>query len=345
MGTENFRFICSSITQFKIVFHDCSSSFLSGLFSWIKLSGIIVAGTIGAYLFFFMAFGKDKQNKIKFIFIFIFLGIGFWVPFFLLELVNHHLSGITADHFYSGNDSDLQAPLFGKFWGNSTTGVLLIWSLISSPGYSLPLKEVAHGLRDLTMQFPEIIELLHTVSINEPVMVAGFIGFFLTIILIKESIRFSNNVNRKSVILISSFLIIPFTGLAILSFKYRWNYLLYHAHTYEFWLLFLLPIFANLTSSNKASLSTLFLFIASTLFPITNNIERLVLNFSQEIQFKPSKTEKSRNFASNRFSKSIEFIEKNSKSVSDVIYFLPYGDMGDLTLRTRMRSMATLLWR
>ena len=88
------------------------------------------------------------------------MGVGFWAPFFLLELVNHHLSGITADHFYSGNDSDLQAPLFGKFWGNSTTGVLLIWSLISSPGYSLPMKEVAHGLRDLTMQFPEIIELL-----------------------------------------------------------------------------------------------------------------------------------------------------------------------------------------
>ena len=59
--------------------------FSLGFFSWIKLSGIIVAGTIGAYLFFFMAFGKDKQNKIKFIFIFIFLGIGFWVPFFFLN--------------------------------------------------------------------------------------------------------------------------------------------------------------------------------------------------------------------------------------------------------------------
>ena len=190
------------------------------------------------------------------------------------------------------------------------------------------------------MQFPEIIELLHSVSINEHVMVAGFIGFFLTIILIKETIRFSNNVNRKSVILISSFLIIPFIGLAILSFKYRWNYLLYHAHTYEFWLLFLLPIFANLTSSHKATSSTLFLFIASTLFPITNNIERLVLNFSQEIQFNPSKTEKRRNFASNRFSKSIEFIEKNSKSVSDVIYFLPYGDM-----RSHAEDANAILWQ
>ena len=56
--------------------------FSLGFFSWIKLSGIIVAGTIGAYLFFFMAFSKDKQNKIKLIFIFIFLGVGFWVPFF-----------------------------------------------------------------------------------------------------------------------------------------------------------------------------------------------------------------------------------------------------------------------
>ena len=100
MGTENFRFICSSITQFKIVFAIAFLLF-SGFFHGSNYQ-IIVAGTIGAYLFFFMAFGKYKQNKIKLIFIFIFLGVGFWVPFFLLELVNHHLSGITADHFYSG---------------------------------------------------------------------------------------------------------------------------------------------------------------------------------------------------------------------------------------------------
>ena len=48
--------------------------FSLGFFSWIKLSGIIVAGTIGAYLFFFMVFGKDKQNRIKLIFIFLFFG-------------------------------------------------------------------------------------------------------------------------------------------------------------------------------------------------------------------------------------------------------------------------------
>ena len=132
MGTENFGFICSSITQFKIVFHDCSSSFLSGLFFMDQIIGNYCSRYNWCVPFFFIALSKDKKNKIKLILIIIFLGVGFWVPFFILESLNQHLSGITANHFYSGNNSDLQAPLFGKFWGNSTTGVLLIWSLISS---------------------------------------------------------------------------------------------------------------------------------------------------------------------------------------------------------------------
>ena len=40
-----------SITQFKLYSAIAFLLFSLGFFSWIKLSGIIVAGTIGAYLF------------------------------------------------------------------------------------------------------------------------------------------------------------------------------------------------------------------------------------------------------------------------------------------------------
>jgi hypothetical protein len=42
-----------------------------------------------------------------------------------------------------------------------------------------------------------------------------------------------------------------------------------------------------------------------------------------------------------RFSKAIESIEKDSNNPLDVLFFLPAGDMGDLILRTKMRTLAT----
>ena len=111
----------------------------------MKLSGLIVAGTIGGSLFFMLARKYDCKMKFKYTVTFIILGIFFWLPFLLLENTNYILLGITADEFYSANDSDIQAPLFGKFWGQSTNGGWLLWSLISAPGYSLPIREIAHA--------------------------------------------------------------------------------------------------------------------------------------------------------------------------------------------------------
>jgi hypothetical protein len=158
--------------------------FFLGLFAWIKLSGIIVSGTIGACLCFFLLNKYNLTKRIKFIAIFSLLGIFFWIPLVLLEETNYLLTGITADQLYGENDSDIQAPLFGKFWGESTKGIWLLWSLISAPGYSLPIKEIAHHLRDFGIQFEHFLKLIHSYSINEHVLICGLAGFLFTIILI-----------------------------------------------------------------------------------------------------------------------------------------------------------------
>ena len=53
------------------------------------------------------------------------------------------------------------------------------------------------------------------------------------------------------------------------------------------------------------------------------------------------KTEKELGLSSSRFSAAIDIIEQDSNNTLDVLYFLPSGDMGDLTLRTKMRTLAT----
>ena len=52
--------------------------FLLGCFAWIKLSGIIVAGTIGTCLFFNLLNQAKSGDRLKFIVIFFVLGFSFW---------------------------------------------------------------------------------------------------------------------------------------------------------------------------------------------------------------------------------------------------------------------------
>ena len=54
-----------------------------------------------------------------------------------------------------------------------------------------------------------------------------------------------------------------------------------------------------------------------------------------------SSTEKERGLSSSRFSQAIDYIENDSENALDIIYFLPQGDMGDLVLRSKMRTLAT----
>ena len=284
---------------------------------------------------------QQKSQRAKFIMIFILCGLFFWSPFLLLEKINYSQTGITADQLYSANDSDIQAPIFGKFWGESTKGVWLIWSLIAAPGYSLPAQCIAHGVRNFGIQFREFVNWLEQNSVNEHVLLCGSLGFILSLLLLNELKKCWPKLNLDCRISLCCFYTLPFVGLAILAFKYEWNYLLYHAHTFEFWLMLCVPTFVAFSRLKIIKTSTVVLLAFMLVIPISNSFEKLVrcsLNKNNEFI---SNTEKERGLSSSRFSEAIDYIESDSNNNIDIIYFLPSGDMGDLILRSKMRVMAT----
>ena len=337
--------ISSSFRKFKLSVKESLVIIITlvalGCFAWIKLSGLIIAGTIGASLFFMILRSKNFLDKFKFVLFWGLLGFIFWMPFFVLEKINYTFTGITADQLYSANDSEIQTPLFGQFWGESTNGWWLLWSFISAPGYSLPVKSLAHGFRDFGMQFPVFTQWMESNTINEHILVCGFIGLIFSIILFMDLKRCWLHLEIDHKISIICFYFIPFIGLAILASRYEWNYLLYHTHTFEFWMIFTIPTLLIFSCQKKLRISSIILLAVIIAIPLTKVLEREIIFFTQNTDKKSSSTEKDLDLSSTRFSSAIDAVEKDSKNSLDVLYFLPNGDMGDLILRTKMRTIAT----
>ena len=315
---------------------------LLGSFAWIKLSGIIVAGTIAAYPFFRILQGKNFfQKKVGLAVLYILLGGFFWLPFIALERVNHNLLGFTANDLYSANDSDLQAPLFGKYFEKSTRGGWLAWSTIGAPGYALPAKGIGHGLRDMMIQFENVESWLDRNESNKHVLFAGLWAIVCTVLLAIGLQSVWGITPSELRLTYACFLFLPFIGLAILSRKYGFNYLLYHAHTMEYKLIYSLPALFLVSSPIARSKVAFHLLLWVCLaIPITTQIEKTFLLAFHKNQFKASGTEQNRGFEPREFSHAISMIEQDSKSNSDILLFLPEGDMGDLIIRTKLRAMA-----
>lgn len=315
--------------------------FVLGCFAWIKLSGLIVAGTIAAVLFFLLLKRYSAQSRLSFVAIFAVIGCIFWAPMIALEKTNLSMSGQTADKLYRDIVSDVEAPLTGKHWLNSTRSVWLAWSFVAAPGYALPTKSVANGFRDLGQQFPGFCSWMDSHQINEHVLLAGLVGLALTLILLTHLFHIQHHLNDQLEVLVICFTTIPFIGLAILAYRFQWNYLLYHSHTYEFWWVLLIPIVIGISIPQKMKLYTIVLIGVAIAFPITKNFETMVRKISNLGTHWASNTELQRGLTNSRFSKAIESIEKDSSNPLDVLLFLPAGDMSDLILRTKMRTLAT----
>ena len=126
-----------------------------------------------------------------------------------------------------------------------------------------------------------------------------------------------------------------------MAYRFQWNYLLYHSHTFEFWLVFLLPIALSCAKLNSLKHSSVFLCAVCVAFPLTKNLENIITQATDREDSFTSKTELKLGLSSSRFSKAIEKIESDSKNVYDILFFLPKGDSGDLILRTKMRTLST----
>jgi hypothetical protein len=205
----------------------------------------------------------------------------------------------------------------------------------------LPAKQISHGFRDLMIQFEQVRSWLDQNGINEHVIFAGLLAIGCTILLLFVFKSIWSFTAPKLRLAYACFFFLPFIGLGILSYKYGFNYLLYHAHTSEYNLIFTVPALFILSLPNVFSRisSQLFLGICLAL-PITTQIERLSSIPFQQIHYTGSPTEQARGFEAREFSNAIRIIEQDSKSHSDILLFLPAGDMGDLVLRTRLRTSA-----
>ena len=218
----------------------------------------------------------------------------------------------------------------GKYWKESTKGFWLGWSLLGSPGYALPSKDLANRTKNFGLQFETLRKWMEYKKVNEHVIIAGLISIMYTILLlvsIRSSLAF---LNTQTMIAVASFYILPFVGLAFLSFSYGWNYLLYHSHTSEFWIILILPLLILLSRDKVITISARFLLGFCLALPISHNIEKIFIKILKEEDSFISETESQSDLSSSRFSRAIEVIENDSTNHLDVLFFLPIGDMGDL---------------
>ena len=103
-----------------------------------------------------------------------------------MEALNTKLSGTSATNSYTKVSSDIEAPLTGEHWVHSTRSGWLLWSIAAAPGYSLPPKSFAIGLRDFGRQFKNLRQWMSENQINGQVLLAGSFAIFLTILLFCE---------------------------------------------------------------------------------------------------------------------------------------------------------------
>jgi hypothetical protein len=318
-----------------------SFSLCLGFFSVLKLSGMIAALTIVSIPIFYIFF-SDKiiiNNFLKIITCSAPVLIVFG-SYQLLENFNESERGNSADDMYRGNDYNQQSLLWGNYFVESTRGVMLGWSTLGAPGYALPGKGIAHGGRDLANQFVSFREWMDEKKVNPHALICGFVGFIFTLLLGFNLWKVRDSINYEFKIISLIFLIIPFIGLSAVSYLHGFNYSLYSSHTIEYALILTLPVcyslFQNRISNNYAVILLSGICFA---LPISTQAEALIRLPFRTNQFVASKTEKERGFAAREFSNALRLIQSDSKDDSDVLLFLPSGDLGDLYLRTRLRCL------
>ena len=334
-------FIKDSYSVPKIFISQSVFLLFLGTLVWIKLSGIIVAGTVGACSLFFLFFNYPRKSRTTLVILYIISSIFFWTPFAALEFTNFKLSGKTANAAYVDTDSEIEAPLTGKHWVGSTRSLWLGWSFIAAPGFAFPAKSIAAGLRDLSIQFETVRKWMHEKKINAHVLMAGFVGFIVSLLFYRELVRIWSETDNNHKVIVVSFSTLPFFGLAILSYKFQWNYLLYHAHTYEFWLVLLIPLLCSMARSNRLKYSTVALMGLGVMLPTVSEFSIFWDNLTKSKDAFISETESARGLSKNRFSGAVQCIEEDSRSTQDILFFLPAGDAGDMILRTKMRALTT----
>ena len=309
---------------------------LLGCFCLIKMSGLIVALTVGFVPVLLVYLKKTALRKNILLLILVILAPIILFPANELKRFNLYNLGFNSHDLYTKQNYNQQSFLWGEHFVESTKGKMLLLSALGSPGCALPIKPLIYSARDFSLQFESFIDWSRDNKVNAHVFVCGIFGIitlslFITVIR-KNRMLFSS----LSLKIFSTFCVIPFLGLAILSNLHGFNYSLYATHTIEYSILLLLPMILVWESSQLSSLAYKAFVSLLLALPVLKIIDLAPTTINEGFI---STTESERGLSSSRFSEAIEYIESDSNSELDIIYFLPAGDSGDLVLRSKMRTM------
>ena len=310
---------------------------LLGCFCLIKMSGMIVALTIGFVPTLLVYLKKTVLIKNNLFLTLVILSPLILFPAKVQNSFNSENLGFDSQDLYTAPDYNQQSLLWGEHFVESTEGKMLLLSALASPGYASPIKALMHSARDFCLQFQSFIDWCNANKINPHAFICGIFGIITLIFIILLIRKNKKNFSNLSMAIFSIFYVIPFLGLAILSNLHGFNYSLYATHTIEYSVLLLLPIILVWESSQLSGLAKNSFVTLLLALPVLNIINLSPTNIHEGFI---SRTEKERGLSSSRFSQAIDYIENDSENALDIIYFLPAGDMGDLVLRTKMRNMA-----
>ena len=294
-----------------------------GMHAFFKLSSLLTLSAVAVLPFLIFLSTSWKINASFFLrasgSILLFIA-----PYFILSSVNQKITGVSSDELYSKQDYNAQHALWGKHFTESTKGGMLVVSLISSTGYATPSQGIIHRFRDLLLQFDSYSSYLNDRGINSLILGCCIISIPFTLLVFFALKNLQGIISRESLILYISLFVIPFLGFAVISYHHGYNYLIYHAYTKEFSVIFILFAFSYLAHS--------------TLKLRTKVVQKLLATFLLALPFcsvfnsfyaaaikswdkhNPSAYEKKDGFAAAKFSKSLDLVSKDSKSYSDVCF-------------------------
>ncbi len=312
-----------------------------GLFCLIKLSGMISSISILTIPVFYILFYKreisKKIQKLLFCTFCIFIALVFYKS---IELFTEKERGISAHNMYKSIDYNQQSYLWGEYFMESTQGSMLVWSTLGAPGYALPSQKFAHGIRNFANQFESIMKWIDKKKLNPHTLICGFVGMIFSILLSLNLWKIRKEMSYDFKIISIVFITVPFIGLGSVSLLHGFNYALYSSHAIEYALLLSIPVCHSLFSlRNSKHITTVILSGICIALPLTTSFASSLTTPFENNMYQPSKTEKERGLKACDFSGAIQIIENDSQFDSDLLLFLPSGDLADLYLRTRLRTI------
>ena len=317
--------------------------FTLGAHAFFKLSSLLTVSSI-ALIPFLIQFVKCKEIKLSTIYTAVAGLILFLLPYFLVSSLNEHLAGISSDQVYSQQDYNAQYELWGKYFTESTRGGMLAVSLIASTGYAAPIQNLAHGFRDLLLQFESYSSVLYSYEINSRILGCCILAIPFTLIIFSALWKIRCALSSRQIIVYCTIFIVPFLGFAFVSYHHGYNYLIFHAYTKEFSIIFFIFALYYLFHGKKIAKNNFMInifvvfFIAFPIIAKGKNYYSILVGSS--VQTAPSEYENEHDMGPSKFSDSLNFISSDSNSSLDICFFLCEGDHADYYLRTPMRSVS-----